>query len=195
LDKAIAQSEWYKNDKGLKAQALTYTIAACAQAYRDLGYQIDLLRIWREQDVPSPLLQWLLEQANKVHKILNAPPGAVKNPAEFSKKEFCWTLHVSGKVEIPNASLLEFGVKLEAFIEEKVAGRKDQRRDNELDFEIILAKLVPRAKEIKKMADAKRLISINNARALEKLESGKLNFSKSEKNSLKYLLDRLGIET
>jgi hypothetical protein len=90
---------------------------------------------------------------------------------------------------------LEFGVKLEAFIEEKAAGRKDQRRDNELDFEITLAKLVPRAKEIKRMADAKRLISTNNARALEKLESGKLNFTKSEKNSLKYLLDRLDIET
>lgn len=194
LDKAIAQSEWYKNDKGLKAQALTYTIAACAQAFRNLGYQIDLLRIWREQDVPAPLLKWLLEQANTVHKILNAPPGIVKNPAEFSKKEFCWTIHVIGKVESPSPSLLEYGVELEVFIEEQAAGRKDQRRDKELDFEITLAKLVPRAKEIKSMAETKRLISTNNARAIEKLESGRLNFTKSEKNSLKYLLERLDIE-
>lgn len=194
LDKAIAQSEWYKNEKGLKAQALTYTIAACAQAFRDLGYQIDLLRIWREQEVHPLLLQWFLDQANTVHKILNTPPGTVKNPAEFSKKEFCWTMHVRGKVKTPNSSLLEYGLQLSEFTEEQVAGKRDDRRDHELDFEIALARLVPRAKEIRGMAEAKRLISTNNTRALEKLESGRLTFTKSEKNSLKYLLDRLDIK-
>ena len=194
LDKAIAQSEWYKNDKGLKAQALTYTIAACAQAFRDKGYQIDLLKIWKEQEVPPLLLHWLLYQANTVHKILNSPPGIVKNPAEFSKKEFCWTLHVRGKVAEPTPAVLEYGVPLDTFAEEQVSGRRDARRDNELDFEITLAKLVPRAREIRGMAEAKRLISTNNTRALEKLESGRLSFTKTEKNALKNLLDRLGIE-
>ncbi len=194
LDKAIALSDWYKNDKGLKAQTLTYSIAACAQAFRDLGYQIDLLRIWKEQEVPAALLSWLLTQANVVHKILNTPPGIVKNPAEFSKKEFCWTLHVRGKVASPNAPLLEFGVLLDTFAEEQVVGRRDARRDNTLDFEITLAKLVPRAREIRSMAEAKYLISTNNTRALEKLESGRLSFTKTEKNSLKNLLERLGID-
>ena len=195
LDKAIAQSEWYKNDKGLKAQALTYTIAACAQAFRNKGYQIDLLRIWKEQEVPQLLLNWLLYQANTVHKILNTPPGIVKNPAEFCKKEFCWNLHVRGKVAEPTPAMLEYGVPLDTFAEEQVSGRRDARRDNELDFEITLAKLVPRAREIRGMAESKRLISTNNTRALEKLESGRLSFTKTEKNSLKNLLERLGIET
>jgi len=195
LDKAIAQSEWYKNDKGLKAQALTYTIAACAQVFRDKGYQIDLLRIWKEQEVPPLLLNWMLCQANTVHKILNSPPGIVKNPAEFSKKEFCWTLHVRGKVAEPPPVVLEYGVPLDTFVEEQVSGRKDARRDNDLDFEITLAKLVPRAREIRSKAELKRLISTNNTRALEKLESGRLSFTKTEKNALKNLLERLGIET
>ena len=194
LDKEIAASDWYKNDKGLKAQALTYTIAACAQAFRDKGYQIDLLRIWKEQDVPTFLMHWMLNQANTVHKILNAPPGIVKNPAEFSKKDFCWTSHVRGQVAEPTLAILEYGVPLDTFTEEQVGGRRDARRDNELDFEIRLAKLVPQAREIRGKAEAKRLISANNTRALEKLESGRLSFTKTDKNALKTLFERLGIE-
>ena len=194
LDKAIAQSEWYKNDKGLKAQTLTYTIAACAQSFRDQGHQIDLLRIWKEQEVPLTLLSWALDQASIVHKILNSPPGTVKNPAEFCKKEFCWSLHVRGRIAVPTNDILEFGVPLDIFAEEQINGRKSARRDGDIDFEIILAKLVPRAREIRSMAEERRLISTNNTRALEKLESGRLSFTKSEKNSMKNLFDRLGID-
>ena len=95
----------------------------------------------------------------------------------------------------PTPDMLEYGVPLDTFAEEQVSGRRDARRDNELDFEIALAKLVPRAREIRGMAESKRLISTNNTRALEKLESGRLSFTKTEKNSLKNLLERLGIET
>ncbi len=194
LDKEVAQSDWYKNDKGLKAQAVAYTISACAHAFREAGQQIDLLRIWREQDVPSVLLDWMLSQAQSVHKILNNPPGSVKNPTEFCKKEFCWTLHVRGQIARPDRKILDYGVALTDFSEEHSRGKRDARRDGELDFEIALAKMVPKASEIRQLAEAKKLISENNSRALSKLESGKLTFTKTEKNSLKTLFDRLNIE-
>jgi hypothetical protein len=194
LDKEIALSEWYKNEKGLKAQAVTYAIAACAQAFRDAGHQIDLLRIWREQEVPAVLLGWILEQTKKVHKILNDPPGEVKNPAEFCKKEFCWTLHVRGKVSRPDGKLLDYGIPLLDYTDEKIRGIRDARRDSELNFEITLAKLAPRASEIRHLAEVKKLISINNTRALIKLESGKLNFTKTELNSLKTLFERIDLQ-
>ena len=194
LDKEISQSDWYKNDKGLKAQTLSYTIAACAQSFRSSGYQIDLFKIWKEQEVPAPLLKWLLAQGNIVHRILNNPPGSDKNPAEFSKKEYCWSLHVMGKVSEPTKEILEYGVELIDFNEEQNNGRRDARRDNDLEFEITLAKLVPKAREIIGMAVSKKLISTNNSRALEKLATGKLTFSKTEKNALKNLFERLGIE-
>lgn len=194
LDKEIAQSEWYKNDKGLKAQALTYTIAACAHSFRELGFQIDLLRIWKEQDVPHQLLAWMLEQARSVHKILNNPPGTVKNPAEFAKKEFCWSIHIRGQIEAPSKSILDYGVPLVSFNDDQASGKRDARKNTELDFEITLAKLVPSAREIRMLAESKRLISTNNSRAIDKLESGRLTFTKSEKNSLKTLLERLDFD-
>ena len=194
LDKEVALSDWYKNDKGLKAQTVAYTIAACADAFRESGQQIDLIRIWRDQEVPSVLLDWMLEQAQAVHRILNNPPGAVKNPTEFCKKDFCWTLHVKGKISKPDRKILDYGVALTEFSEEQSRGKRDARRDSDLDFEIGLANLVPRASEIRRLAESRQLISENNSRALTKLETGRISFTKTEKNSLKTLLERLNIQ-
>jgi len=194
LDSEIAKTDWYRTDKGLKAQAVAYALAACAHSFRESGYQIDLLRIWREQEVPSVLLDWMLLQAQTVHRILNNPPGIVKNPTEFSKKEFCWSLHIKGKITRPDRKILDFGVPTTEFSDELSTGKRDTRRNNELDFEIALAKLVPRAGEIRQLATTRQLISSNNNIALSKLETGRLTFTKTEKNSLKTLLDRLEIE-
>jgi hypothetical protein len=194
LDKEVALSDWYKNDKGLKAQTVAYAVSACAHAFREMEQQIDLLRVWREQDVPKVLLDWMLQQAHVVHGILNSPPGIVKNPTEFCKKEFCWTLHVKGKISNPDRKVLDYGVAISEFSDEQTRGKRDARRDNELDFEIALAKLVPRAAEIRRLAENKLLLSANNTRALSKLETGRISFTKSEKNSLKTLLDRLKID-
>jgi len=188
LDKEVALSDWYKNDKGLKAQTVAYAVSACAHAFREMGQQIDLLRIWREQDVPTVLLDWMVEQAHVVHGILNKPPGIVKNPTEFCKKEFCWTLHVKGKISNPSLKVLDYGVAISEFSEEQMRGKRDARRDNELDFEIALAKLVPRAAEIRTLAESKLLLSENNTRALTKLETGRLTFTKSEKTHSRHSL-------
>lgn len=194
LDKEIANSQWYKNDKGLKAQTVAYTLAACAQAFRDVGQQIDLLRIWREQDVPAALLDWLVQQAAVVHKILNNPPGTTKNPTEFCKKEFCWTTYVKGKTDKPDRKILDYAVDIIEFRDEQSRGKRDARRDSELDFEIALANLMPRAAEIRRLAESRGLISPTNSRSLSKLESGRLTFSRTEKNSLNALFERLDIE-
>lgn len=194
LDKEVALSDWYKNEKGLKAQSVAYTIAACAHAFREAGQQIDLIRIWRDQEVPTPLLDWMLNQAQTVHRILNNPPGIVKNPGEFCKKEFCWTLHVKGKIAQPDRKTLDYGVALAEFSEEQSHGKRDARRDSELDFEIVLANLVPRASEIRRLAESRHLLSENNSRALSKLEIGRITFTKTEKNSLKALFERLDLE-
>jgi hypothetical protein len=194
LDKEVALSDWYKKNRGLKAQTVAYTIAACAHAFRESGQQIDLIRIWRDQEVSTILVDWMLDQAQAVHKILNTPPGIVKNPSEFCKKEFCWTLHVKGKIGRPDRKILDYGVALTEFSEQQSLGKRDARRDSELDFEIALANLVPRAAEIRRLAESRQLISENNSRALSKLERGRITFTKTEKNSLKTLFERLELE-
>ena len=194
LDNKISQSDWYKSNRALKAQTVAYTISACANAFRTGALQIDLLRIWKDQEVPTQFLEWVLEQAQEIHKILNTPPGSVRNPSEFCKKEFCWTLHVKDIVKKPEGKLIEFGVPIIEFNQETSLGKKDEKNNRELDFDIAIAQLVPRAAEIRHLAESKRLASPNNSRALYKLESGRMNFNKAEKSALRSLFERLEID-
>lgn len=194
LDRDIARSDWYKAAKGLKAQTVAYTLAAAAQSFRAGGKQIDLMRIWRDQAVPPVLMDWILGLAERIHPVLNAPPGAVKNPSEFSKKEFCWTLHVLPLVKPVPEALAEYGVSLLDLGADAGQGRREERRNRVLDFDIALAGLVPRSAEIRSLAQAHQLLSENNSRALNKLQGGRLTFSKAEKNALKSLLERLDID-
>ena len=191
LDKEIAKSEWYKNNKGLKAQTVTYAIAACVQSFRDSGYEIDLLKIWKEQDIPPRLLDWMLKQASIVHKILINPPSTDTDNAEFCKKDYCWFNFVKGKVSEPSLAALECGIVLTD------TAKDSHNIDNDEDifsFDSKLAALASRAHDIRVMAQKKNLISVKNNLALEKLESGRLSFTKQDKNSLKNLLVRLEIE-
>ncbi len=192
LDKEIAKSDWYKNKKGLKAQTITYTISACAQAFRDVGQDIDLLKIWKEQDVPVRLLDWMLKQASIVHKILINPPDTDTDNAEFCKKDYCWFKFVKGKVEVPASSILEYGIPLADSMSEK---EHIGSINSESDFDSKLSALSSKAHVIRSMAEAKKLISPKNNIALKKLESGDLSFTKQDKNSLKTLLMRLEIES
>ncbi|MES2019222.1 MAG: AIPR family protein [Pseudomonadota bacterium] len=193
IDKRIAQTQWYREAKGLKAQTVAYTVAACAHAFRMSGREIDLDRIWREQTVPTALSDWMLMQARSIHQILTNPPGQVKDAGEFCKKEFCWEMFVRDKIPQPDVQTVEFGVSHEDVLAMKSQGRRDERMSSELDFEIELARLLPRAAEIRQLAENKKLVSELNSRAMQKLVSGRLNFNKGEKNALKNLLERLGI--
>ena len=194
LDREITRSEWYKSAKGLKAQTVAYTVAATAQAFRLGSMQIDLMRIWREQCVPAALMTWMLDRARRVHEVLNRPPGEVKNPSEFAKKEFCWTLHVLPMISCPPVAVADCGILLQDFGQDRGQGRREEGRSRELDFDITLAQLVPRATEVRQLAENRRLLSDNNSRALDKLMAGRLTLSKAEKNALKMLLERLEIK-
>jgi len=193
LDREIARSDWYKAAKGLKAQTVAYTLAAAAQSFRAGGMQLDLMRIWREQAVSGALTEWLLDWAKRIHKILNTPPGSTKNPSEFAKKEFCWTLHVVPLVEAPPSKMSEYGVTQEEFAQDIGGGRRDEKRNRALDFDIALAAMLPRSAEIRNLAQARQLLSENSSRALDKLQAGRLTLTWTEKNALKTLLDRLDI--
>lgn len=96
LDEIVQKSEWYRSDRGYKAQIVTYTIAACAEGFRAAELQIDLDRIWREQEVPRTLLDWMFVEAWRVSEILKSPPESVRNVSEFAKREFCWAQYVKG---------------------------------------------------------------------------------------------------
>jgi len=193
LDQHIARSDWYKADKGLKAQTVAYAIAASAHAFRAAGRQMNLRRIWDEQEVPAGLLAWMLENSKRIHGVLSNPPGSAKNPSEFCKKEYCWTDHVRGSVSAPPAAIVQFSVPLLEYLSQSAEGLEETRGRADLAFDASLASLVPRAAAIRDHGRKRQLLSGNSSRALDKLEMARLIFTKAERNSLKRLLERLGI--
>ncbi|NBB12536.1 AIPR family protein [Pseudomonas sp. SLFW] len=194
LDDAVQKSVWYQADRGYKAQIVTYTIAACADGFRTKGHQIDLDRIWREQSVAVPMLAWMLGVAEEVSNILKTPPDNVRNISEFAKKDFCWEQHVKGRVGVPDGQTLSFGISEESYRDEARQGGREAIRNLEVDFDVALCGLIPRANEIIVQAKQSAVVSPKNMSALSKLASGSLNLSKGEKTALKYLLERLDIE-
>lgn len=195
LDRAINNSEWYKLERGYKAQIVTYTIAACASGFRSHGQQINLEMIWDQQAIPKVLLCWMQNEAKTVAKILKDPPHKFSNISEFAKKEWCWEEAISGKVGMPNEDLLkDYGVSITDFNAEIQSGKNQEKIIKEVDLDIRLANLVPKAKDIKKLVIAKGIASPKNTSALQKLEVGNINLNKSEKNALKLALERLDID-
>ncbi|MNP42298.1 hypothetical protein D3C76_1360560 [compost metagenome] len=140
------------------------------------------------------MLNWLLAEAQKVADILKSPPDNVRNIAEFAKRDFCWEQYVKGKVGLPSDAILQFGITQESYADENRQGNRESVRNLEVDFDIALFALVPRANEIIIKARQSGAASPKNISALTKVASGRLNLSKGEKTALKYLLERLEIE-
>ena len=197
-DRMIGSSEWYRSDRGYKAQIVTYTVAwVIDRVQRELNAEIDLRRIWARQSVPEPVAMALSAAAPLVAEIVKDAPESVRNISEYAKQQLCWTavqngMHLGLPADIANC-LIDQG--------EKTQIRKDDRAvkkiDDEIEFEVLLLNLAPRVNEIRNAADRNRLLSPASDRAMKKLSSGKLNLTRSEKKIMRELLvklDEVGVE-
>lgn len=91
-DSAVLQADWYKEERGLKAEIVTYSIALLRHALVRGGKDIDLHAIFRRQGVSGPLLAAVVSLAQKIRQSITDPgfTGGVTNPSEFCKSEKGW---------------------------------------------------------------------------------------------------------
>ena len=91
-DKAVLKSDWYKQESGLKAEAVTFGIALLRKTLLANNADINLERIFTKQSLSPELLDLLIESARLVRKNINDPGfrGGVGNPSEFCKSENGW---------------------------------------------------------------------------------------------------------
>jgi AIPR protein len=90
-DRMVATSEWYKSDRGFKAQIVTYAIAWLVwYLARSRKSEISFEMIWNTQTVSDELERALLLIARQVAKKIKATPPNVKNVGEYCKQEACW---------------------------------------------------------------------------------------------------------
>lgn len=104
VDHAVLQANWYKEERGLKAEIVTYSIALLRHALLEEKKDIDLSSIYRRQAVSETILSLIVSVARTIReKITDFEfTGGVTNPSEFCKSEKGWKAIQSIEVDISN---------------------------------------------------------------------------------------------
>lgn len=190
-DKMIAQSDWYANDRGYKSQTVTYTLAWLTSRIQDNGKaSVNWQQLWNAQEVPEELQQVISEIAPQIAKIIRNTPDTVKNVGEYCKMQACWENVKKAEIDIddlPDHLMMDLEEEKNVKKEAKTVARIDK----EIDFEVRLFTLMPKAPRILAIATEKKLLSPRTLGALKKLETGNGIISKPEQNALKILFSKL----
>ena len=191
VDTHIAKSDWYKNNKGHKAEITTYTVSYICQKLIDNKAELNFLKIWEQQGLTAVQLAIIDQVAqNVLSQIYDTPPN-VKNISEYCKKEVCWT-------KIANSPILTLA-DLEPFSLDKQTIKqieKDAKQEGALDLELtfeqkILELMGPRSEEVRLKALELKFMTYNSDLALKKLGRGAYKLSGPEMAALKTLLVKL----
>ena len=197
-DRMVGSSEWYRRERGYKAQIVTYTVAWVVSKVRnELNAEIDLRQIWSRQSVPEPLATALSEAAPHVATAIKETPESVRNVSEYAKRQACWA-SVRDRVGLALQTSLRSCVIDKSSVDHvRKEDRAVKRIDDDIDLEMLLVELMPYIREIREAADRNNLLSPMNDRAMGKLAAGRTQLTKSEKKAMRWMfgrLDEVGVE-
>lgn len=88
----VSKAAWYQEEPGYLANIVTYTVAKLANIIETQAGNavLDFSKIWAEQSISSNLLEYCVEIARDVRKVLTAEHRLVQNVTEWAKREDCW---------------------------------------------------------------------------------------------------------
>ena len=91
-DKAVLQSAWYKMESGLKAEAVTYGIALLRHSLQAKNLDINLDRIFAQQQLSESMTRTLVAVTRIVREALTDSTfrEGNSNPSQFCKSENAW---------------------------------------------------------------------------------------------------------
>ena len=92
VDKSILKADWYRAESGLKAEAVTFSIALVRFKLRLKGSDINLRSVYKEQRVSFTALEVILAAAQQIRFSISDSNfrGGTGNPSEFCKTDRGW---------------------------------------------------------------------------------------------------------
>lgn len=147
-DKMIGTSDWYVNDRGYKAQIVTYSIAVLSALLAQDKVTLDLRKVWNNQDLPQSLKVFLTDLAPEVAALLKDPPDSVRNIGEYCKRQFCWSRLEKAFDYDTTEELEDCVVSSEKAKELKKDDRQTRKIDHGIDAQARVLELQDRWKEI-----------------------------------------------
>ena len=92
VEKIVSASDWYKTVKSYRANVVTYSIALLRLLIKkyDDNLELDLMRIWNEQDLYYELVKTLEDLTKVVFYKLTSNDRETDNVTQWAKREHCW---------------------------------------------------------------------------------------------------------
>lgn len=133
VDSAVLQADWYKEERGLKAEIVTYSIALLRHVLLNEKKDIDLSSVYRRQAASDALLSLIVSVARTIRERITdfEFTGGVTNPSEFCKSEKGWKAIQS--IDVDTSSLS----KGDVLSSEQVSDASDERREVNIAAESI----------------------------------------------------------
>ena len=189
-DKMVAASAWYQEDRGYKAQIVPYTLAWLVNHLQAWGLELDLNLIWQRQHLPDEVGEVLRQLAPQVAATIKDAPPQMKNVGEYCKQQACWAA-VAGSAYAFDDTLDGFTVdraEAERARRDGVAARK---LDTDIDFDRVLVAMLSDTEPYLSFARSRRLMTPKSDAALRRLTWGDISLPASERNALKYMLEKM----
>ncbi|AEE24897.1 Abortive phage infection [Glaciecola sp. 4H-3-7+YE-5] len=140
-DHAIPRSDWYKAEKGLKAEIVAYTLALLRFSLKKEKKDINLERIFKKQSVSKSLTDYIVELGQLVRNKITDPyfRGGIANPSEFCKSEKGWLKFQELKINLSGLDPQDIlnGQQVGEVQEEKKELKKTSKTIN--DFEYVMS--------------------------------------------------------
>lgn len=190
VDRLVGRSDWYQQDRGYKAQIVTYSIAWMVHRLQQRGKKIDLDEIWRRQELPAEITSVMAQIAPQVAVSIKDAPPTMKNVGEYCKQQACWAA-----VAVSNYTFDENFAGLLTDHDEpgqlnNTTGAA-QGLDQKIDFDQVLLAMVADTQPYLSFARRRRLLTPKSDAAIKRLTRGDIQLPASERNALKYMVERM----
>ncbi len=140
IERIISNEEWYKNNKGYRAQLVPYTFSKFVYEITKLGLYINYKKIWEQQACLDEYRDDLAKIAKLVYDVFNDPNRQVLNIGEYAKREICWNKLKETQYYLSSETKKQLITKEDREIESRVA-RDEQKLTNEVASEIAIFNL------------------------------------------------------
>ena len=137
-DSAIVKSDWYRAEKGFKAEAVTYTLSLLRYLLKKEEKDINLSRIYQNQSVSPSLMTFIVALAEKVRGNVTDSDfrGGIANPSEFCKSEKGWIRFQSMNADLSGINKKDIisGDQVDDKKKETVAINEASKSISDLDY-------------------------------------------------------------
>lgn len=190
VDKLIGRADWYQQDRGYKAQIVTYSIAWLVHNLRERGMALDLEMIWRRQELPAEIASAIMQIAPQVAVSIKDAPPSMKNIGEFCKQQICWAKLAASHFRFKD-TLAGLLIDHEGAERLRGAGIAQRSTGDDTVYEQVLVAMLADTQPYLSFARSHRLLTPKSQAAIERLTCGDTRLLPSEHNALKYMVQRM----